>query len=129
VLRHGHASLSQTFSISFDTGATAGTGVTGRDVWFEAVTVSQRDLRPRGSAQISTAMYANAQGAAPAGYPFCEHANYGTGPQPLTAATNHAYFCVKTNGGHVAEFKVESITGNPAHTAPLVLHLSYVTWQ
>src|SRR5580658_2778107 len=99
VIKSGQIAWKQTWIVDFDTGTSSNHG----DVWFEAVNWSQMDLRPQGKAQISTAMYTNAQGAPPAGYPFCAHANYGTGPQPVTTpAIKGAFFCVKTNGGHVA---------------------------
>jgi hypothetical protein len=125
VLRNGHMNLKQTWVADFDTGATGDTG----DVWFEAVDWGHMDFRPKGQAQISSGMYTNAQGAAPFGYPFCAHANYAATPQPVTPAIAGAYFCVKTNAGHVAEFKVASISGDAAHHIPLVLHLSYRVWQ
>jgi hypothetical protein len=125
VIRSGHMDLKQTFVADFDAGTTGAHG----GIWFEAVNWSQMDLRPQDKALISTAMYTNAQGAAPFGYPFCSHANYGTLPQPVTPAIAGAYFCVKTNGGHTAEFKVSHISGNAAHHVSLVLHLKYTLWQ
>lgn len=126
VIGMGSINLKQTWTVDFDTGTT---GSSNYDVWFEAVNWSQMYLKPDGKALISTAMYTNAQGDAPFGYPFCEHANYGTTPQPVTPAIKDAYFCVKTNEGHVAEFKVAGISGNAAQHIPLVLHLDYTVWQ
>jgi hypothetical protein len=125
VINSGQLVLKQTYTVNFDTGASGGSQP---DLWFEAVNWSQMDLRPKGKAKISSAMYNGAQGGRENwNLPICDHADYGTTPQPVTPAIVGAFFCVKTNRGHTTKFQVGSVTGNAAQHIPLVLHLGFIT--
>jgi hypothetical protein len=106
----------QTWSVDLDNGA-LGSGP-GADLWFEAVTATERYLTPRNGAQLA------AVGADPPGRPGCEAAAFSAHKVHVDSLVADSYFCLRTNEGRYSEIQVVA----PPGPSPGTLLLHYVTF-
>lgn len=113
----GPLSWQQTWMVDFDNGTTGGRE--GADVWFEAVTATERYLVPVNGAQIAFA------GGTSINLSGCQAlASYTTGRVALEAFPVGMYVCVKTNEGRISQFRVNAAAG----PSPGTMEIGYTTW-
>jgi hypothetical protein len=106
----------QTWSVDLDNGA-LGSGP-GADLWFEAVTATERYLTLRNGAQLA------AVGAHAPGRPGCEVAAFSANKVHVDSLVAGSYFCLRTNEGRYSEIQVVA----PPGPSPGTLLLHYVTF-
>ena len=99
----------------FDTGMV---GLFGGDLKLAAPDLVNLLLIPQPGAQIS---FTN---GAQRGYLGCSAAAFSSNPVPLGALSAGDYVCVRTDQGHISEFRINSIGAVLS-----VLSVSYTTWQ
>lgn len=103
----------QTWLIDLDDGSQASGG--DNDLWYEAVTDTEKYIAPQNGAQIATGDYTQH------GYTGCQDVDYTTDRIPLEDAAIGSYICVKTNEGRTSEFRVNGFDGT-------TMKIGYATW-
>jgi hypothetical protein len=106
----------QTYQVNFDNGNVGSGG--GSDLWFQAVTASERYLTPINGAKIAVGDRTNR------GRDGCATASYSTARVPLAAVPVGSYICMKTNQGRTSQFRLNAVTG----LAVKNLEMGYTTW-
>ncbi|MDX5351383.1 MAG: hypothetical protein LPJ95_11895, partial [Paracoccaceae bacterium] len=109
----GTVDLPQTWRVDLETGAIGGGA--GADLWFRAVTASQRYLQPVGSARLALGDGSNR------GRDGCREAAFSTDRISVNAGLVGRYICVRTNEGRTAQIRVNGLDG-------MILRLGYTTW-
>ena len=112
--RTGPLEVPQTYLFDLDTGTVGA----GGDIWFQAVTATERYLTPRGGAGMSISGRRNR------GLAGCSTARYSTGRISIRDIPVGTYVCVRTNEGRTAEFRVNARVG----PSPGTLRIGYTTW-
>ena len=113
----GPLSWQQTWMVDFDNGTTGGRD--GADIWFEAVTATERYLVPVNGAQMAFA------GGTSINLAGCQAlASYTTGRIAIEAFPVGMYVCVKTDEGRIAQFRVNAAPG----ASPGTMEIGYTTW-
>ncbi|MBI1407946.1 MAG: hypothetical protein GC145_17665 [Caulobacter sp.] len=112
----GPAVIPQTYMVNFDNGNVGGGG--GSDLWFQAVTATQRYLTPVNGARMAVGDRSNR------GRDGCRAASFSTARVPLAAVPVGSYICVKTNQGRISQFRLNAVTGLAVKT----LEVGYTTW-
>jgi hypothetical protein len=108
----GSLSVRQSFMFNLDNGTVGRTG----DIWFHAVTDSQRFLEPRGRAQMAVG------DGSDRGFAGCAVAQYSTARVALSAVPVGSFVCVLTDEGRISQFRrTANITQNR-------LTLTFTTW-
>lgn len=112
--RTGPLDVPQTYVFDLDTGTVGA----GGDIWFQAVTATQRYLVPRGGAEMSISGRRNR------GLAGCSTARYSAGRISIRDIPVGTYVCVRTNEGRYSEFRVNARVG----PSPGTLRIGYTTW-
>jgi beta-lactam-binding protein with PASTA domain len=89
------------------------------DIWFEAVTDTQRFLTFLGNTG-----FAKPPRRGPS-LEDCIAAKYGRGRIPMDRLPEGSEFCVRTNGGRYAALRVD----RPIGPSPGTLEITYITWE
>lgn len=118
VLSSGKFDLKQTFNVDLDTGNTS-PGTAERDLWFHAVSATEKYLEPRNSAKILH------MGASVPSLADCMSATLSTDPIPLEDVAVGSQFCYLTNEGNYGRLEIEGIISNGTQT----LKLDHKTWD
>ncbi|MGD8850711.1 MAG: NBR1-Ig-like domain-containing protein [Anaerolineales bacterium] len=118
ILSNGKFDLDQTWSVDFDTGDVSGT-TSDTDLKFEAVTASEKYLRPFNNAEIKL-MSSRTPSLAD-----CQSASLSTTKISLDDIEEYDVFCFVTNLGNYGRFEVENITT----TNPQTIRIDYLTWD
>ncbi len=113
----GTVNIPQTYIVDLDSGALIASGP--GDIWFEAATPTLFFLTPVNGAKM------NVGGPTARGYAGCAGAAYGGGKVNMASVPPGTHVCVRTNSGHVSEFRVNNVWGAPTRT----LNISYTTWH
>lgn len=106
----------QTYEVNFDNGNVG--GGSGADLWFQAVTSTERYLTPINGAKIAVGDRSNR------GRDGCRVASYSTARVLLAAVPVGSYICMKTNQGRTSQFRMNAITGLSVKN----LEMGYTTW-
>ncbi len=109
--------IDQTWTADLDNGRVGGRS--GVDIWFQAKTATQRYITPRGGARLARV------GRQAPGYGDCKKASLGSASVPVSASTSGDYFCVRTNEGRYARFKITE----PVGKSPGKLVIALTTWE
>ena len=109
----GPINLQQTWDMNLDNGAT---GDAGGDVWYRAVTATQKFLQPIKGAKLALGDGSNR------GFAGCKVASFSTTPIPLAAVPPGTYVCALTNQGRVSQFRVNGFNG-------ATMKIGYTTWS
>ncbi len=112
----GIISVPQTYLFDLDSGAVGSSG----DIWFHAVSATERYIEPRGGAQMAVGDRSNRQFAG------CSAADYATTPARLADVPVGSYICVRTNEGRISQFRMNAITPD---ASPSTLTIGYTTWR
>lgn len=118
VLSSGKVDLQQTQTLDLDTG-TVSPSSGDRDLWFEAVSASEKYITPRNGAEFK-----NMGGSAPS-FDDCDSASLSSGKIPLDDLSEGDWLCYGTNLGNLGRVEIEGITGG----TPQILNLDYRTWD
>lgn len=110
----GPFSLKQTWSVDLDTGRSDG----GTDIFFQAVTASERYLVPQNGAAIAIA------GNRSVNLAGCRDLGYSRNRIPLDRFTEGTYVCVITSEGRYSQFRVNGAAG----ASPGTMEIGYTTW-
>ncbi len=113
----GTVNIPQTYIVDLDSGGLIASGP--GDIWFEAATATQFYLTPVNGAKM------NVGGPVARGYAGCASVGMGGGKVNLAALAPGTHVCVRTNAGHVAEFRFNNIWGGATKT----LNITYTTWN
>ncbi len=108
----GPIALQQTFTANLDDGTTGGSGV---DIWYRAVTATNKMISPRSGALLALGDGSNR------GFAGCNTASYSANPIPLPNMPVGTYVCVKTDQGRISQFRVNGFTGT-------TMNIGYTTW-
>ena len=114
-LSMGPLSVPQTYVFDLDEGHVGGNG----DIWFHAVTNTELYLEPRGGAQMAVGDRSNR------GYAGCSAESFSTTRVALSAVPVGSYVCVRTDQGHISQFRMNAISSG----SPKTLSIGYTTWQ
>ncbi|MDO9338807.1 MAG: hypothetical protein EON95_15600 [Caulobacteraceae bacterium] len=112
----GGVVVPQTYELNLDNGNVG--GGSGADLWFQAVTSTERYLTPINGAMIAVGDRSNR------GRNGCRVASFSSGRVPLSAVPVGSYICMKTNQGRTSQFRMNAITGLSVKT----LEMGYTTW-
>lgn len=110
----GPFSLKQTWSVDLDRGTSDGQ----TDIFFEAVTATERYLTPRNGAALAIA------GSRSVGLDGCRDLGYTRQRTPLNRFTAGTYVCVITSEGRYSQFRVNTAPG----ASPGTMEIGYTTW-
>ncbi len=116
--RTGSLDIPQTFSADLDEGMV--TSGSTSDIWFEAVTATQRYITPRNGAKISNV------GTSSVGYAGCVSASLSTSRININDLPVGSYVCVRTSAGRYSQFRVNAPAVGPS---PGTLHIGFTTWK
>lgn len=108
----GLIDLNQTFTANLDDGSIGGAGA---DIWYHAVTQTQKFIAPRNGAQLALGDGSNR------GYAGCRIASYNSAEIPLASIPVGTYVCVKTSEGRTSQFRLNGYAGT-------TMKLGYTTW-
>jgi len=108
----GTIDLHQTFTANLDNGSVGGAGV---DIWYHAVTQTEKYIAPRNGAQLALGDGSNR------GYAGCRIASYSGTEIPLASIPVGTYVCVKTSEGRTSQFRLNGFAGT-------TMKLGYTTW-
>ncbi len=103
----------QTWLIDLDNGTQASSP--GNDLWYEAVTDTEKYITPKNGAKISIGDFGQH------GFDGCSAATYTSAKLALDDAPVGSYICVKTNEGRISEFRVNGFAGT-------TMKIGYTTW-
>jgi hypothetical protein len=112
----GHLDIPQTWTADLDSGVVGSNGQ--EDIWFEAVTATERYLAPRNGASISF------MGTTQPGLSGCKSAPLSTNRININSLSTGVYVCVLTNSNRYSELRVTA----PVGPSPGTLSLDYTTW-
>jgi hypothetical protein len=118
VLSNGEFDLDQTWTVDLDTG-TVGPSPGDRDIQFEAVSASEKYLRPFNNAKIKL------MDTRTPSLSDCESASLSSSKVNLDDIEVLDVFCFVTNLGNYGRFEIETISGGGSQT----LHIDYLTWD
>ncbi len=113
----GPLSIQQTYLADLDEGKI--TSGTTADIWFEAVTATQRYVTPVNGARIAKA------GMTSIGRNGCAAAPLSSTRININDLPIGSYVCVRTNQGRYSQFRVNAAVG----PSPGTLVIGYTTWQ
>lgn len=116
VLAKGNLDVRQTFLFDLDTGKIKQGG--DEDIWFEAVTATERYLTPRNGAAIGIVRGAG-------NFENCSRARMSERRIPVDKLPESVAVCVRTNRGNLAAFRLRE----PVGPSPGVLKISYIVWE
>lgn len=108
----GPIDLQQTFTANLDNGAVGGAGA---DIWYEAVTATEKYITPRNGASIAVGDGSNR------GYDGCAAESFDGESVALEDIPVGTYVCVTTNQGRISQFRVNGFMGT-------TMKLGYTTW-
>lgn len=112
----GELVIPQTWAADLDEGSV--TTDAASDIWFEAVTATERYVTPRNGATIARV------GTTSVGGDGCARAPLGATRISLSELPVGTYVCVRTNGGRYSQFRVNAAVG----ASPGELRIGYTTW-
>jgi beta-lactam-binding protein with PASTA domain len=112
----GSLSIPQTWTVDLDDGKVGARQEA--DIWFEAVTATERYLTPQNRSLIAVVR----QRIAPE---VCAQATLSAARIPIRDLPQSTYVCVRTNQGRFSAFRVNEAVG----PSPGTLKISYVTWN
>lgn len=115
VYNSGKVDIDQTFLADLDSIAQTSSGA---DLWFEAVSSTEKYLTPRNGARISL------MDSVPT-YDDCASASLGSGRVSLADFDEGDLFCFESNDGRFGRFEVENITSGTVQT----ISIDVVTWE
>ncbi len=118
VLSSGKFDLKQTYSVDLDTGETAPSSG-ARDLWFRAVSASEKYLVPQNSAQVKH------MGSSPPSLADCMSASLSTASISLDDISEGSWLCYITNQGNYGRLEIEDILSNGTQT----LKIDHKTWD
>lgn len=113
----GPLSIPQTFSADLDEGAVVGDPA--RDIWFEAVTATERYVTPKNSSTIAIV------GTGSVGRYGCATASLSGSRINVNDLPVGTYACIRTNLGRYSQFRVNA----PIGPSPGTLTIGYTTWE
>jgi hypothetical protein len=113
----GDLDIPQTWTADLDEGVVG--GLTGADIWFEAVTATERYVTPRNGAKIAIA------GTTQAGRDGCAAASLSTSKININDLPAGTYVCVLTSQGRYSQFLITA----PVGPSPGTLSIVYTTWE
>lgn len=119
VISTGAIELSPGGAVNLDNGVV---GPSGADLSYEGGLANLR-LAPINGARISFTD-GTQRGIATAGIASCASAAFVTTPVPLAAVSPGDYVCMRTDVGHISEFRINNIGGVLRR-----LSISYTTWR
>ena len=114
---NGTASLNQTYLIDLDSASIVSAAAT--DIWFEAVTATERYITPKNGAQIVK------MGKNEPGYLGCQGASYHSSQIKIQDVPAGTYLCVRTNEGRFSEIYITDTVG----PSPGVLKFKFTVWN
>jgi hypothetical protein len=112
----GTLSVPQTWAVDLDEGKVGARQEA--DIWFEAVTATERYLTPQNGSLIAVVR----QKIAP---DVCGQAPLSAARIPIRDLAQSTLVCARTSQGHYAGFRVNETVG----PSPGTLKISYVTWE
>lgn len=115
VLAKGKLDIRQTFLFDLDEGKSGADS--DADLWFEAVTATERYLTPRNGATIGLVRAAD--------YESCSRVRMSERRIPLDKLAASVAVCLRTNHGKLASFRLRE----PVGPSPGVLKISYIVWE
>lgn len=107
--------ICQSCMVDLDTGSVAQNG--NADLWFHAVTATERYLTPRNGATISLSRKGD--------YESCARLKTVERPLPIAKLSPDVFVCVRTNQRHLAVLKLLE----PVDASPGVLKTGYILWE
>lgn len=108
----GPIDLQQTWDMNLDNGAT---GDAGGDVWYRAVTATEKYLQPINGGRLSLV------DGSQRGFNGCKTAAFSTARLALVDLPVGTYVCAKTNEGRISEFRINGFVGT-------TMRIGYTTW-
>ena len=117
VFRQGTIEIQQTFAFDLDTGYVPTMLQDGGDVWFNAVTDTDRYLTPMYWDRAALAVW----GQTDPGYAGCASAALGQTDVPIQSLSPGLYLCVRTSEDRVAVLRVIEPPGPSARSATIDL--------
>lgn len=115
--RTGSLSIPQTWQADFDTGE-VGSGTA--DIWFHAITATERYIEPRNGAQIG--IYGGGSGISKSD---CEATPKSGNRIPVGSAPEGTYICYLTSDGRHGLFRVNA----PIGASPGTMEIGFTTWE
>lgn len=109
----GPIDLQQTWDMNLDNGAS---GDAGGDVWYRAVTATEKYLQPINGARMALGDGSNR------GFTGCNAESFSTAKIALDDAPVGTYICAKTNEGRISQFRVNGFVGT-------TMKIGYTTWS
>ncbi len=116
VLAKGNLKVRQTYLFDLDSGREVQSG--DSDIWFEAVTATERYLTPRNGATMGIARGTG-------DFTGCSRAKMSENRFPVDKLPPSITVCVKTNRGNLGAFRLLE----PVGPSPGVLKISYIVWE
>ena len=114
----GPLAIPQTYLADLDEGSIVNNSTA--DIWFEAVNPTDFYITPRNGARLWVGDGSNR------GYDGCSSGgSYSSSRVSFDDLPIGTYVCVKTNGGHYSQFRMNSISGG----YPKTLTIGYTTWE
>lgn len=113
----GPLEIPQTWTADLDEGV-VGAG-SDADIWFEAVTATERYVTPQNGASVAVV------GISSVGRDGCAAAPLSTARIDIDDLPVGTYVCVQTNLGRYSQFRVNA----PMGPSPGTLVLGYTTWE
>lgn len=108
----GGLDIPSSFQFDLDNGSV---GAGGADLWYHAITATNRRLEVRNGAQIARGDGSNR------GFAGCSTEAFSSAPVPFAQLAVGTYVCVKTNQGRISQFRVNGVT-------PTSLKIGFTTW-
>jgi uncharacterized protein YraI len=112
----GALDIPQTYMADLDAGAVTESGA---DIWFEAVSATERYVTPRNGAAIVKV------GTGGISRDMCASASVSTARINVNDLPAGTYVCVRTNEGRVSGFRVNAAVG----PSPGTLRIGFTTWE
>jgi hypothetical protein len=109
--------LQQTFSVDLDEGQIS--SGSDDDLWFQAISPVQMNLKPMNGAQLAVGNKSDR------GYDGCSAEAFSPAAVPLNQVPPGSYVCLATNEGRVSQFRVINLTPG----VPKKLTIQYTTWE
>jgi len=113
----GPLEIPQTYRADLDEGVLSSTSAL--DLWFEAVSSSEKYLTPRNGATFAV------WGTSAPGMYDCIGASLSDARIPIASAPVGTYVCYRTNQGRPGVFRVNELSGSPSQT----LKIGFTTWN
>lgn len=109
----GPIELPQTWTANLDNGAVGGGGA---DIWYEAVTATEKYLVPKSPARLALGDGSNR------GYEGCVGEAFSSDRVPLEDLPVGTYVCAKTDQGRISQFRINGFNGT-------TMKLGYTTFN